>query len=90
VAADDSEMGTHLAETLAAKFCAIIYRNGRVDGRYEMPVDQLRKQSEHPARVTQAALALAERRDWIRLGGLGLILTATGLYVAKGVLGLPR
>jgi len=90
VAADPETAETHAQEMLAADLCAMVYQSGKVAGHFEMPLDRLHQQSKRTPGVTETALILAERRDWIRRGGSGVTLKAAGIYVAKGALGLPR
>ena len=75
---------------MVEKLCALVYRQGKTDGRFEMRLDQLRKKSGWTKRGLDTALIAAERRDWIRRSRSRVALKAAGIYVAKSVLGLPR
>jgi hypothetical protein len=75
---------------MVEKLCALVYRQGKTDGRFEMRLDQLRKKSGWTKEALDTALIAAERRDWIRRSRSCVALKAAGIYVAKSVLGLPR
>jgi len=75
---------------MAAELCALVYRQGKTNGRFEMRLDQLLKESGWTKEALDTALIAAERHDWIRRSRSCVALKATGIYVAKGVLGLPR
>jgi hypothetical protein len=78
-------------EVIATKLCAVVYRNGKVDGRFQMPLDYLRVKAGLTLTATVTGLSLAELRDWASMNQRGVVaLKAAGIYVAKGVLGLPR
>jgi hypothetical protein len=68
----------------------MVYRQGKVAGRFEMQLDELRKALAWRKEVIDTALLLAERHDWLRRDRLRIALRAAGIYVAKGILGLPR
>jgi hypothetical protein len=82
---------TRALETMAADLCALVYRQGKTDGRFEMPIAHLLNGSSwtrEEAIVT--ALSTAESRDWIHRSRGCVALKAAGIFVAKGVLGLSR
>ena len=75
---------------MAAKLCAMVYRQGKTDGRFEMRLDQLREESGWTEEAIDTTLIEAERCDWIRRSQWCVVLKAAGIHVAKGVLGLSR
>ncbi len=77
-------------ERIAAKLCAAVYLNGKVDGRFQMPRDYLRVKTGLSLQAIGIGLNLAELRDWVGLNRQGVALKAAGIYVAKAVLDLPR
>jgi hypothetical protein len=77
-------------EMLAAKLCAAVYLNGKVDGRFQMPLDYLRVKTGLTPTAIAIGLSLAELHDWVGLTRRVVALKAAGIYVAKGVLGLSR
>jgi hypothetical protein len=78
-------------EVIATKLCAEVYRNGKVDGRFQMPLEYVRVKTGLTLTATVTGLRLAELRDWAGLNRRGNVtLKAAGIYVAKDVLGLPR
>ena len=81
---------TRAPEMMAAELCALVYRQGKTDGRFEMQLDQLRKEAVWTKEALDTALIAAERSDWSRGSRSCVALKAAGIYVAKGVLGLPR
>ena len=86
------QVGNHLAESEAIAFelCALIYRRGKIDGRYAIEVEQLPKAMGLKRSDLQGALELATERAWLEHAGLMLALRAAGIYTAKMVLDLPR
>jgi hypothetical protein len=77
-------------ETMAADLCALVYRQGKTAGRFEMPVAELLNGSRWTRENLVLAFGTAARNDWIHPVQSCVILKAAGIYVAKGVLGLPR
>ena len=77
-------------EMLAAKLCAVVYLNGKVDGRFQMPLDYLRVKTGLTPTAIAIGLSLAEIHEWVGLKRRVVALKAAGIFVAKGVLGLSR
>ena len=77
-------------EVIATKLCAAVYRSGKVDGRFQMPLDYLRVKTGLTLEAIAIGVGLAELRDWVALDQRIVALKAAGIYVAKAVLGLPR
>jgi hypothetical protein len=73
-------------EVIARELCAVVYRNGRVGRRFEMPIDHLPKEIGLGFSEFEKAIDLAESRGWIRRSRSSVTLKATGIYVAKRVL----
>jgi hypothetical protein len=77
-------------ETMAADLCALVYRQGKTAGRFEMPIAELLNGSRWTREDLVLAFGTAARNDWIHRSQSCVTLKAAGIYVAKGVLGLPR
>jgi len=75
---------------LAANLCAVIYREGKVLGRYTMLVENLPVALASAAAEVEAAIACALERSWIGRRHSRVELKAAGIYVAKEVLDHPR
>ncbi len=85
-----AHMDAHEPEGTASELCAVVYLNGKADGRYQMSLDNLQAKCGLSLTAIDAGLTVAERRDWLRRGHSGVALKAAGIHVAKGVLALPR
>jgi hypothetical protein len=72
-------------ETIAAALCTFLYREGRVNGRFQMPLDDLHEKSGLSVRTIEIGLSVAEHRDWVRRGRSSVALKAAGIHTAKRV-----
>jgi hypothetical protein len=77
-------------EGTAAELCAVVYLNGKVDGHFQMSLDHLHSKCGLSLTAIDAGLAMGEQRDWVRRSRSAVALKAAGIYVAKGLLALPR
>jgi hypothetical protein len=74
----------------AAKLCALVFSNGRVLGRFAMPVaNAMTRASLLPSQFDEV-IDWAVVSGWIRRRASHIELTAAGIYVAKAQLDVPR
>jgi hypothetical protein len=74
----------------AVDLCAIVFLNGRAQGRFAMMAPELRKASAMPRRRLEDAVNWAIETGWLRRRFGSVELTAAGIYVAKAHLDLAR
>jgi hypothetical protein len=74
----------------AVNLCAIVFLNGKSEGRFAMPELVLRKASAMPVYRLEVAVTRAIESAWLRSRLGSVELTAAGVYVAKAYLDLPR
>jgi hypothetical protein len=78
-------------ETMAANVCAAVLSNGRRDGRFSLSIDELGRALDISRGQAMLEAMLAANRQWVRLlGDQAVELRASGIYVAKVTLDLPR
>jgi hypothetical protein len=75
---------------LAANLCAIVFLNGKSEGRFAMSERVLRKSSAMPMYRLEVAVTRAVESAWLRRRLGSVELTAAGVYVAKAHLDPPR
>ena len=71
-------------EMLAAKLCAAVYLNGKVDGRFQMPFDYLRVKTGLTPTAIAIGLSLAELHQWVGLKRRVVALESGGVLRRQG------
>ena len=85
----ENTAATQRNERAARRLCALLYRNRKTSGRFQLTLDQLVEQTRATPKELERILHLAEDQDWIRRRHGLVALKATGIFVAKQVLGIP-
>ncbi len=93
-ASDESSTGSKFdnlrLDATAARLCAKVFSNGKSNGRFSIPISNLRKVADLGRGEFQSILACAIRNRWLHVRGSRVELRAAGIYVAKEALHLPR
>jgi len=74
----------------AVNLCAVVFLNGKSEGRFAMRELELPKASAMPTYRLEVAVKWAIESAWLRRRFRCVALTAAGIYVAKTHLDLPR
>ena len=77
-------------EPIAANVCAAVFDHRPSEGRFVMRMTELLKATALPFDELEAATAWAAERGWLRRAPNTVELTASGIYIAKETLDLPR
>lgn len=93
-ASDESSTGSKFdnlrLDAAAARLCAKVLSNGKSNGRFSMPISNLRKVADLGRGEFQSILACAIRNKWLHARGSRVELRAAGIHLAKEALHLPR
>ncbi len=77
-------------EASAAELCAVIFDRTSAGGRFAMEAEDAREALSLTAPEFAMVLTGAAAQHWVRCSSTSIELTATGIYVAKVILDLPR
>ena len=85
-----SESSIAQPETSVAELCALLLDREKQDGRFTMEMDDVRRVMKLTAGELARLVMQAVELDWVRLSSGRIELKATGIHMAKKLLGLQR
>jgi hypothetical protein len=85
--AREAKRGTVSAAAVAERLCVVVFKNGKVDGRYAMSFDDLVTVSRFTVPELATGLAAGLKRDWFARDKARAVLKAAGIHIAKKALG---
>jgi hypothetical protein len=86
VLARDPKRETVSAAAVAERLCVVVFKNGKVGGRYAMSFDDLVEVGRFTVLEIVTGLNSGVRRDWLARDKARAVLKAAGIHIAKKAL----